>query len=335
MIEVLLKNKVDLIRELDIEMETVGAASFQGEICDVYKATSNIHGPIIIKTASKNGVFNDESRDEIKHNKEGYVQIPDQFRPEIFLDDPKNDLLVMRDVGRPLRDILWLNKEDKAFCEETISVFLGCLASLIACTKENNVEAKNIYLDQLKKMGEYFLKADFFSSTLRLGFLKAIEVGKLSNNEVVSFATLDLTQGNILIDPANLFGGIKIIDPKQPRQINGKPTFLGISEVDLGMYWMTLKLNSPDILNDIMIEDKLKSIGSELRENKELSEFYFDLGKIFGCIIIATFPNTIERVSTYFDSMGTRIDNNWQRLILDERSRHIQEAKEIVNKMNL
>ena len=329
----LIHHSQDLLSELDVRLDTIKKAPFQGEICTVFKADSGVHGSLVIKTALKGLQISEEGQKEIQQNKDGYKCIPSSFRPEIIASDKENTFLVMQNVGRPLRDLLWENQHSLQSCTVLVDGFLLNLGQLFSDTKTHDLEARDIFLDQLQKMGRFFLQADLFPANLRSGFDFMVNHIKQNDTGVVSIATLDFTQGNLLIDTRKLPQTLKIIDPKQPRMVREKPTFLGISEVDMGMFFTTLNLNAPGIVQGLGIDEKLKSIGRGLRGDTRISDLSFDLGKMFGCILIASFPNTIERVETYLRSVGANCDEDIQGLVVRERERHVDMAVNILENM--
>lgn len=325
----------DLIRDLDIREDSIKAAPFQGEICTVFNAHSGIHGEIIIKTALRAMQLNEEGQREIRQNKEGYGCIPSSFRPEILASDREDTFLVMPNVGKPLRDLLWENQRSSEASANIVEGFIENLSGLFRQTNTRDTEAKNAFLDQLQNVGQVFLQRDFFPSQLRDRFVLLVDHIRKSGDDAVAFATLDLTQGNLLIDTKRTAQTLKVIDPKKPRLVRDKPTFLGISEVDLGMFLTTLSLNAPDAVRDLGIEDRIKSVGQGLRKDTRMSNFSFELGRLFGCILIASFPNTVKRVETYLQSVGVNCDENTINFVIKERERHVQKAMEIVDNMDL
>lgn len=333
--KLLFQHSQNLIRELDIREDSIKTAPFQGEMCTVFNAHSDIHGALVIKTALKNMQLNEEGQREIRQNKEGYACIPSSFRPEILASDQEDTFLVMPNVGKPLRDLLWENQRSSEVGKSIVDGFLGNLSKLFKDTKTHDTEAKNAFLEQLQNMGQVFLQGDFFPSQLRNRFISLIDRIRKSDDNTVAFATLDLTQGNLLIDTRRSPQTLRVIDPKKPRLVRGKPTFLGISEVDLGMFLTTLSLNAPDVVQGLRIEDRLKNVGQGLKDDSRTSHSSFELGKLFGCILIASFPNTVERVETYLKSVNANCDENVRNLVIKERERHVQKAMEIADNMDL
>lgn len=325
----------DFIRKLDIYEDTIKVAPFQGEICTVFNAQSGIHGAIVIKTAYKSMQINEKGQSEIRQNKGGYGCIPNSFRPEILATDQENTFLVMPNVGKPLRDLLWENRRVPETNTSIVDGFLENLSRLFGETKTHDVEAKKVFLDQLQNMGQFFLQRDFFPVQLRNVFALSIDHIRKSDDDAVAFTTLDFTQGNLLIDTKKAPQTLKVIDPKIPRLVRGNPTFLGISEVDLGMFFTTLSLNAPDVVQNLRIEDRLSKIGQRLRDDTQISNLSFELGKLFGCILVASFPNTIERVETYLKSVDADCDENMRNLVIKERERHIRKAMEIADGISL
>lgn len=333
--KLLFQHSQDLMRELDIREDTIKVAPFQGEICTVFNAQSSIHGALVIKTAFKAMRINEEGQNEIRQNKEGYGCVPSNFRPEILATDQEDTFLVMPNVGKPLRDLLWENRRVPEASINIVEGFFGNLSRLFDETKTHDIEAKDIFLDQLQNMGQVFLQEDFFPGHLRDMFALSVNHIRKNGDNTVAFATLDLTQGNLLIDTKKIPQTLKVIDPKKPRLVRGNPTFLGISEIDLGMFFTTLSLNAPDVVQDLKTEDRLRKIGERLRDDTQISNFSFELGKLFGCILIASFPNTIERVVTYLESVGAGCAENTKNLIVKERERHVLKAMEIAEGMSL
>lgn len=331
----LFQHSPDLLRNLDIVEDSVEAAPFQGEMCTVFNAYSGIHGALVIKTALMAMQITEEGRKEIQQNKEGYDCIPSNFRPEILAADQEGIFLVMPNVGKPLRDLLWENQSHPDECESIVRGFLENLSRLLRDTKANDKEAKNIFLDELQNMGQTFLQSDFFPSRLRNRFVILIDHIRNSDDDTVAFATLDCTQGNLLIDTRTTPQTLKVIDPKKPRTVRGEPTFLGFPEVDLGMFATTLSLNAPDIVQSLRINERLKSIGQGLRDDAQMSNFSFELGELFGCILVASFPNTLESVETYLNSVNANFDEHLRDLVINEQERHIQKAMETANSMHL
>jgi len=319
------------IKELDICEGSIEIAPFQGEMCTVFHARSNTYGELVIKTALRAMQLSEEGQNEIQQNKEGYGCIPSGFRPEIFASDRENTFLVMPNVGKPLRDLLWENQNSPETSERIVGIFLENLSRLLRNTKTQDIEARNVFLNQLQKMGQIFLQSDFFPSQLREKFIFLIDHLRQSDDSAVSFATLDLTQGNLLINTKHFPNTLKVIDPKKPRLVGGRPTFLGISEVDLGMFFITLSLNAPEAVQNLRIEDRLKIIGHGLRDNVDMSNFSFELGKLFGCILVASFPNSLERVGIYLRSLGVNYDDDIKNLVIMERERHVQKAIKITD----
>lgn len=333
--KLLFQRSQNLMRELDIREDSVEVAPFQGEMCTVFNAHSAIHGEIVIKTALRAKQLSEEGQREIRQNKEGYVCIPGSFRPEILASDQEDTFLVMSNVGKPLRDLLWENQSHPEVSESIVGGFLENLSRLFKDTKTHDKESKSAFLDQLQNMGQVFLQRDFFPSQLRDRFVLLVDHIRRSGDDTVAFATLDLTQGNLLIDTRRTPQTLKVIDPKRPRLVRGKPTFLGITEVDLGMFSTTLSLNAPDVVQNLRINERLKSVGQGLRDDVQMSNFSFELGKLFGCILIASFPNTVERVETYLKSVNANCDKNVRSLIVKERERHVQKAIEIADNIDL
>ena len=333
--KLLLPLSQDLMHEFGIREDSIEVAPFQGEMCTVFNASSGIHGALVVKTALRNMQLSEEGQREIRQNKEGYDCIPSNFRPEILASDQEDTFLVMPNVGKPLRDLLWENRHSLETCVTVVEGFLGNLSRLFRDTKIYDFEARNVFLDQLQNMGQFFLQGDFFTNQLRNKFVLLVNHIKQNNDSTVAFATLDLTQGNLLIDVKKTPQTLIVIDPKKPRLVRSKPSFLGISEIDLGMFFTTLSLNAPNIVQSLRIEEGLKSIGQDLRDNTHMSNFYFELGKLFGCILIASFPNTVERVETYLKPLGVNCDENTRNLVIKERERHVQKAIEIANNIDL
>ncbi len=333
--EQLFQRSQNLIHELGIHEDSILEAPFQGEICTVFNAHSDIHGEIVIKTALKAMQLNEEGRREIRQNKEGYGCIPSSFRPEILACDMADTFLVMPNVGKPLRDLLWENQRTPEASVSIVENFLGNLSRLFEDTRTHDAKAKNAFLDKLQNMGQIFLQKDFFPSQLKDKFILSIDHIRRNGDDSVAFATLDLTQGNLLIDTKRTPQTLKVIDPKRPRLVKGQPTFLGISEVDLGMFFTTLSLNAPDAVQNLKIEERLKSIGQGLRDDTGVSNSSFELGRLFGCILVASFPNTVKRVETYLQSVGVNCDDNTRTLVMKERERHVQKAMEIADTMDL
>ena len=333
--EPLLQLPQDLMRELDIRKESIETAPFQGEMCTVFNAHSGIHGAIVIKTALKDMKLSEEGQREIRQNKEGYGCIPNSFRPEILASDREDTFLIMPNVGKPLRDLLWENQHSSEASERIVEGFLKNLSRLFQDTKTYDIEARSAFLDQLQNMGHFFLQGDFFPNQLRDKFILLVNHIRQSDDNTVAFATLDLTQGNLLVDIVKLPQTLRVIDPKSPRLVRGEPTFLGIPEVDLGMFLTTLSLNAPNVVQSLNIENRLRNIGQDLRSDAHMSDFSFKLGKLFGCVLVASFPNTVERVETYLKSLSVNYDDDTRDSVIRERERHVQMAMEIANSMEL
>lgn len=329
--KLLLHHSQDLIRKLDIHTNTIEMAPFQGEMCTVFNANSGIHGELVIKTAIKGSQLSEEGQREIRQNKEGYECIPSSFRPEIIASDQEDTFLVMPNVGKPLRDLLWMNQHSLELSSKVAEGFLENLSQLLNETKVNDSEAGSSFLDQLQDMGQGFIKAKFFPNQLRDKFIFMVNHVRLNNDGVAAFATLDLTQGNLLIDTRQSPQALKVIDPKKPRTVNGKPTFLGIPEIDLGMFFATLNLNAPSAVRGLGLEGKIRDLGRSMRKDILLSDFSFNLGELFGCILIASFPNSVEQVEAYFKSVGAKFDKDMRNLVIGERERHVQKAMEIAD----
>lgn len=317
----------DLMRELHIREDSIKVVPFQGEMCTVFNAYSEIHGALVIKTALKAMQVTEEGQREIHQNKKGYSCIPQNFRPEIIAIDEENAFLVMPNVGKPLRDLLWENQYSLERSEEIVVGFLGSLDQLLNQTRTRDIEARNSFLDELQNIGLSFLQEDFFPRELVDKFTQMVTHAKQVDDGKVAFATLDMTQGNLLIDVTKNPQTLKIIDPKRPRLVLGSLTFLGVSEVDLGMFIATLSLNAPETVQHLRIEDRIKEMG--------LDNFTFDLGKLFGYILIASFPNTTERVHAYFQSVGASWNEDVRKLVETEREIHVKKAMDIADSMEV
>jgi hypothetical protein len=293
-----------LVDAFDLVQDSVQYAPFQGEICSVFQANSPHFGPLVIKTAYRDGKLNPGAQEEIAANKAGYECIAPTFRPELLLVDDQDTILVMPNVGEPLRDVLWHHQSSLPASEDILDQFTNNLLRLFTETRANDAQAKQAYLQQLQEMGTFFLRQTFFPKTLRESFPRFIKQLADHADDTVALATLDMTQGNLLIDTSVAPQTLMIIDSKKPRLVRGAPTFLGIPEVDLGMFVATLGLNAPPTVTSLSVEKRLKEVGHAIRDDHSFSDFAFDVGRLFGYILIASFPNSAERTKRYLQAVS-------------------------------
>jgi len=323
---------LELFPNLKIVPSSVRLMDFQGEMSKVYSANSAIHGRVVVKTAFTEEGISQAGIDEIKRNLAGYKHIPSQFRPEVLGVGENSSILIMKHVGQPIRDLFWINKHNISECETIVANFKKNLAELYKLSKKTsaNEECKT-YLEKLVLKGNSFLRSEFFPEELRRGFGCITKLAFEENENVGSFANMDATQGNLLIDTLQTPPSLKLIDPKLPRSTNGIENFTGISEIDMGMFLVTVELNSPSVLQHLGLETVLLSVGCTLHDDREKVKFYLDVGKVFGCILIASFPNTVERVKIYLESFGVELSDDKLKDVITERKRHIDRAIKIVN----
>lgn len=320
-------NKTSL---LGIDLENIKLLDFQGEKSKVFSAQSRLFGTVIIKTAVTEQGVQAISVEEIKRNLIGYEFIPKEFCPDILAVDEGKTTLIMKHAGLPLRDLLWKNKNDSLSCQKIVADFGFNLEKLINQTKSNSAgqECKD-YLEKIASRGNLFLNNNFFPQSLKLGFEKILNMATLNNESIGAFASMDATQGNLLIDPVK--STLKLIDPKLPRMVNGIPNFIGIPEIDFGTFLVTVELNSPEILQKLNLAEDLTTIAKTIHNKDEDIKLYIDIGKIFGCILISSFPNTVDRVRKYLKPFGVELDTKKENDVLIERDRHIDKALEIIN----
>ena len=320
------------ILDIGIIPESIKVMSFQGEMSRVLSAESRTFGQVIIKTAITESGIQIAGVEEIDKNVQGYKFIPSKFQPEILLIDQEKTIMVMKNAGVPLRDLLWNNQHDQPTCDLIIRDLQRNLTDLVLQTKKVDVRLEcSVYLKEIKSIGNLFLEGEFFPEKLRTGF-NALFIKALSVKESVgAFASIDSTQGNLLIDNSLNPSTLKLIDPKQPRVVNDIPNFIGIPEVDLGMFLVTVELNSPDVLKRLNLENMLVEVGKSIHSEKD-SKLYLDLGRVFGCILIARFPNTLDRVEKYLRSFGVEPNAQQKEFIATERERHIEKALGILRK---
>lgn len=323
----------DIDPSLGIDPETIKLMSFQGEMSRVFECKSNIHGNLIIKTALTDSGISQTGIDEIKRNLVGYEFIPKKFRPEIIQVNTENSVMIMKNAGIPIRDVFWNNQNNLEVCKTIAQSFQSNIGELFQMTRNESASAEcKTYTDRLVSKGISFLTSDFFPEELRAGFLKISSKVESMNESVGAFANMDATQGNLLIDISTQPQTLRLIDPKGPRITNGSANFTGIPEIDMGMFFITVRLNSPEVFQNLNFEQMLIEAGATLHSDIDKVKLYFDTGKVFGCILIASFPNTKERVEAYFKPFGITLSGERLNDVLNERQRHIDLAHEIVNK---
>jgi len=318
--------------DFEINEQSLHKAPFQGEICRVFFGTSKTHGDIVIKTAWKDGVLLPEGIQEIQNNLEGYACIPEKFRPTV-LSTIENHTIILPHVGRPLRDLLWLMQDHPTQIDSLIHSFNNEITTLLETTKQEPAFLENqVYLTNIEELGIFFLQSHGFSQQLKDNFSKIIQSAMEQNDGIGAFASMDATQGNILININQQDISLKIIDPKKPRVVSGKSTYIGIPEIDFGMFSTTLHLNGPKLYTST-IEHNLRHIHAQFRKNQKLSSFFFDAGVLFGHILVASFPNTVERVKIYYESLEIPFSKEMQNRVLQEKSIHETIAEQTAQSM--
>lgn len=316
--------------KLGIIPKTIVPMPFQGEMSKVLSAESKTHGTLIIKTAIIDKVVLPRGVEEIETNIQGYNFIPTRFCPEILFVNKGKTIMVMKNAGIPFRDLLWENQHDLNTCESILRGLEDNLIGLLLQTKnEHAANECKAFLEKLRTLGNLFLEEDFFPDELRIGFNTMLNKALAQEETIGAFASIDATQGNLLIDNTQKPNTLKLIDPKLPREVNGTQNFTGIPEVDLGMFFITVELNSPKVLEDLDLDETLIRVSKIIHHGEEKVRLYIDLGKAFGCILIATFPNSVERVEKYLQSFGVDLDERRRTETLDERQRHIKKALKI------
>jgi len=322
----------ELDPSFNLDPQSIRLMDFQGERSRVFIGKSPNYGLVVIKTALEQNGISQTGIDEIKMNLSGYKHIPTEFRPDILSVNEDNSVMILKHAGLPIRDLLWINRDNLGICETIILNFQKNLTTLYDLTKNTSAgkECKT-YLKDLVSKGNSFLSSGFFPEELRRGFNRIAKMALGKSENVGSFANMDSTQGNLLIDTATSPQTLKLIDPKSPRTTNGVENFTGISVIDLGMFLTTVELNSPAIFQRLAFENTLLSVGRTIYSDPGKAQLYLDLGKAFGCILIATFPNSVDRVKTYLESFGVELSGNKLIEVVNERQRHIDKAVKIVH----
>lgn len=325
-----IKNVLD--PALGINPESVLPMGFQGQMSQVFTAESSIYGHLVIKTAKTEDGVDQNACDEIKINLEGYDAIPKKYRPEVVAVNNEGSIMVMRYAGLPIRDLFWVNRDSPDICKTIVSEFQKNLVGLLSITSNGGArEECKAYLDSLLSIGNGFLTSNIFPNNLRRGFENITRLALGKNEKVGAFASIDATQGNLLIDSSRIPHTLKLIDPKLPRITNGNPNFTGIPEIDLGMFLTTVELNAPGVLKQLDLENILVSAALTLHKDSDKVKFYLDVGKVFGCILVASFPNTVERVTTYLNTFEVELSEAQTIDVEREREKHIDKALKIVN----
>lgn len=323
--------KTSFPKDLAVNLESLYMAPFQGEMCSVLLGKSEIYGDIVIKMGIKNGEITAEGITEITQNLLGFECIPDRFRPHILYVDPKQRFMVMEHAGFPLRDQMIFHRDEITKNKTIIRFFGENLRDLILATAAIDIDATQAYFGRLKEMSEFFIIQSQLPVNEKNLYLNMLNKAISLDDGKGAIATLDSTQGNFLINSTKNPNTLIMIDPKLPRIVNGRSTFLGIPEIDMGMFLTTCELNN--VGNDTpeeLYENILLNV-SVVRSDKKLSKFYFDLGRAFGCILIAAFPNTVARVERYYSQFGIYMNEEMRENVRNERIRHIRKLNTILS----